>query len=68
MNKTSDETIIIENIFNNSGIAYFNDNLKPLLENIIKELYFSDREVVLLLKLCHIDRALFKFKQAKEKL
>ena len=46
---------------------YFNDDLKDILECIIRELYYSKKHLILKLRLKHIDRAIYKFRQAKEK-
>lgn len=57
----------IEKIYSLAGVDYFNDDLRPIIKDVIKELYYSDTELVFRLRLNHIDRALFKFRQAKEK-
>lgn len=58
---------LIEKIYEISGVGYFNDDLKCILEYVIKELYYSNRDLILKLRLNHIDRAVNKFRQAKEK-
>lgn len=60
-------TEIINKIFLESGIAYFDNDFRTILEEIIVELYHSQRELIFKLRLHHIDRAIFKFRQAKEK-
>jgi hypothetical protein len=62
--KPGDE-LAIEKICQNSGVHYFYGEFRLLIENVIEELYFSNRALVSRLKLQHIDRAMFKFKQAK---
>jgi len=56
----------IEMIYEQSGVNYFYDDLQPLLKELIKEIYFSNAILVFRLELAHIDRALFKFRQATE--
>jgi len=53
--------------FKKLNIYLFHDNFRPLIEETIKDLYYSNDEVIYLLKLSHIDRALFKFREAEEK-
>lgn len=60
--------LILEKIYTASGTVYFDGELRPVLEEIIKELYFSHGELVFRLRLNHLDRAIFKFRQAKEKI
>jgi hypothetical protein len=60
------DEFFIRNIFESSGISYFNNDLRNLLEDIIKELCYSNQELMLKLRLNHIDRAIFKYRQAKE--
>ncbi|NSW92259.1 MAG: hypothetical protein HPY74_16575 [Firmicutes bacterium] len=57
----------IKKIYEVFGVNYFEDDLRDILEYIIKELYYSNRELILKLRLKHIDRAIFKYRQAKEK-
>lgn len=49
------------------NIYLFHDNFRPLIEETIKDLYYSNDEVIYLLKLPHIDRALSKFREVEEK-
>jgi hypothetical protein len=58
---------VMDEIYQTTGVIYFENDLRPLLEIVIEKLYHSHKELVLRLRLCHIDRALFKFRQAKEK-
>ncbi len=57
----------IEKIYSLASVDYFNDDLRTIIKDVINELYYSDTELVFRLRLNHIDRALFKFRQAKEK-
>lgn len=66
MDRQTDQSFI-QNICENSGIYYYNDNLKGALENIIKELCCSHKHLMSKLRIHHIDRAVFKYNQAKEK-
>lgn len=58
---------LIEKLFEVSGVICFNDDLRFILESVIKELYYSHQEQVLKLRINHIDRAIWKFTHAKEK-
>jgi hypothetical protein len=59
--------INFDKLYLEAGVVNFNDDLRPLLEDIIKDIYASHGELVLQLRLIHIDRAIFKFRQAQEK-
>jgi hypothetical protein len=54
-------------IYEMSGTRYFSDDIRYILEDVIKELYYSHGRLMLKLRLNHIDRAIFKYRQAKEK-
>ena len=57
----------IKNIYERSGVDYyFNDEFKELLKEIIEELYYYNQSLALKLRLNHIDRAIYKYRQAKE--
>jgi hypothetical protein len=56
----------IKKIYEQSGVNYFYDNLQLLLKELIKELYCLNPALAFRLRLEHIDRALFKFRQAYE--
>ena len=58
---------LIEKLYEVSGTIYFNDDLRFILESVIRELYYSNQEQVLKLRINHIDRAVCKFTQAKER-
>ena len=57
----------LTDLFEKLNIYLFHDNYRPLIEETIKDLYCSNDKVIYLLKLSHIDRALFKFREAEEK-
>lgn len=58
----------IDKIFEVSGACYFEDSMRLILEDVIKELFYSQhQEVIFNLRPEHINRAIFKFRQAKEK-
>jgi hypothetical protein len=61
------EQSFFENICYSSGVRLFDSNLRPLLEEILKELCRSNIELVSRIRVNHFDRAIFKFRQAKEK-
>jgi len=58
---------LIEKLYEISGVIYFNDDLRFILESVIRELYHSHQEQILKLRINHIDRAIWKFTQAKER-
>jgi hypothetical protein len=57
----------IKHVYKESIIKYFNDDLKYLIEDVLKDLYLSDSGLMKGLQLSHVDRAIFKYRQAKEK-
>lgn len=68
MNPKIESQMILNKIYSLSGISYFENDLRLTLEEIIAELFISDNHKLLLeLRINHIDRAIFKFKQAKDK-
>jgi hypothetical protein len=62
----SDQSLI-EKLYEVSGVICFNDEFRFILESVINELYYSNQEQILKLRINHIDRAINKFCQAKEK-
>ena len=64
--RLTDESFI-KSIYISSGVKYFNDDLRYFLEDVIEELCCSNQELMSKLRLNHIDRAIFKYRQAKEK-
>jgi Zn/Cd-binding protein ZinT len=58
--------IAIEDIYYQSGLRYFNNNVKFLIQNVLLELYDSDYPLLSNIKLKHVDRAVFKYKQAAD--
>jgi len=61
------DQFVIEKIFNSAEVMYFPDDLRFIIESVICELYYSHQEQVLKLRIKHIDRAIWKYKQANEK-
>lgn len=61
------DILLIEKLYEVCGVNYFYDDLRPILQDVIKELYFSNRGLALKLRLEHIDRAIFKYRQSTEK-
>ena len=57
----------IEKICEVSGAYYYNDSIRQILEEVIKELFHSQQDLICSLRHNHIDRAIFKYRQAKEK-
>jgi hypothetical protein len=62
------DQIVIEKLYDDCGVRYYYDEIRLLLEDVIKELYFSNQNLILRLRIEHIDRAIFKYHQAKEKI
>jgi hypothetical protein len=57
----------IENIFETSMVDYFDDSIRNFLKSVIEDIYYSHKALSFKLRLNHIDRAIFKFNQAKSK-
>lgn len=57
----------LTDFFQKLGVYLFNDDLRPLIEDTIRDFYNSGDDDIDLLQLCHIDRAIFKFREASEK-
>lgn len=58
----------IEKIYEVSGTCYFGDTIRLVLEEVIKELFYSHhQDLICNLRSNHISRAIFKYRQAKEK-
>lgn len=55
----------IDKIYEVSGVDYFNDALQPILRVIIRELYYYNQALAFKLRINHIDRAIYKYRQAK---
>jgi hypothetical protein len=66
IDRPSDESLI-KKLYEVSGVIYFYDNIRHILECVIRELYYSNKDLILKLRINHIDRAIHKFRQAKEK-
>jgi hypothetical protein len=58
--------IDLEDIYYQAGVRYYNDNLKPLIKNVIFDLYQSNWLLLKSIKIIHIDHAIFKYKEASE--
>lgn len=49
-------------------VGYFNDSMRLILEDVIKELFHSEHQnLICNLRPKHLDRAIFKYTLAKEK-
>lgn len=57
----------LTSLYELSGVYLFNDGIKGLIIEVINELYAANCDLIFRLRLNHIDRAIFKFRQAKEK-
>jgi hypothetical protein len=60
------DIFIIEKIYEDSGVKYFDENIRKILEDVINELYSSHQGLIFKLRINHIDRAIFKYRLAKE--
>jgi hypothetical protein len=58
---------LIKKIFDLAEVMYFPDDLRCIIESVIRDLYYSHQEQVFMLRINHIDRAIIKYTQAKEK-
>jgi hypothetical protein len=61
------DQFFIHKIFESSGVDYYPNDLKDILRNIIEELCLSHKHLMPKLRLEHIDRAIFKYRQVKDK-
>jgi len=61
------DQLLIEKIYEVSGVYYFNDSIIQILEEVIKELFYTKQDLICNLRHNHINRAIFKYRQAKEK-
>lgn len=43
------------------------DRVRQILKEVINELYYSHQRIIFKLRINHIDRAIFKYRLAKEK-
>ena len=57
----------LEEIFQQAGINYFNEDLKQLLKNAIFDLYKINPTCLKSICIEHLDRAILKYKEACEK-
>jgi hypothetical protein len=57
----------LNDIYQLSGVNYYNDELRSLIIDVINDLYYSNCESICKLRINHIDRAVFKYLQAKGK-
>ena len=58
----------IKNIYESCGLMYYSNDLQEILKEVIKELCRSDMELMYKLRINHIDKAIAKYMQAKEKI
>lgn len=54
----------LKSIFHQAGIRYFNDNIKQMLKNAISDLYNLNPYFVKFICIEHLDRAIFKYREA----
>ncbi len=57
----------LTDIYQLSGVNYYNDELRSLIIDVINDLYYSNCKSICRLRINHIDRAVFKYRQAKGK-
>jgi hypothetical protein len=65
MNKITTDRLT--DLYELSGANYFYDDLRSLIIEAIDELYATNCETICKIRINHIDRAVFKYRQAKEK-
>lgn len=63
MNNSFDENILNE-ILEQSGVNNYYDNLKFVIKNAITDLYITNWPLLRLIRIEHIDRAVFKYKES----
>ncbi len=56
----------VTSIYEASGVDYFSNDIRQLLLVVIKELCETETEMMLQLRVEHIDRAITKYTQAKK--
>jgi hypothetical protein len=56
----------LENLYYQAGVRYYHDDLKFLIQNVISDLYYADWSLLNFIRLEHVDRAVYKFKEASE--
>lgn len=59
--------LLYKKVCETSGVLYFDNDLRPFLEEVLKELCSSNSHLASQIRINHFDRAIFKFRQAKEK-
>lgn len=62
-----DDEDLIKKLYEVSRVWFFDHDLIDLLECVIKELYYYDRDLTCKLRSKHINRAINKFADAKAK-
>ena len=56
----------LEDIFFQAGIRYNDEKFRFLIKNAISDLFQSNHDLVKLINIYHLDRAIFKYKEASE--
>jgi len=67
MNDRQTDMTFFNSVYETSGIDYFSDDLREILSQTIKELCKTQKELMLRLRIEHIDRAIAKYIYAKER-
>ena len=69
--RKSDEEILedinIEDIYNQAGIMYYDNDVEIFIKKIIFEIYQSNWQQLKNIQIYHIDHAISKFKEIREK-
>jgi len=67
MDDRQTDMTFFSSVCDSSGVDYFSNDIRELLLVVIKELCDANTELMLNLRIEHIDRAIAKFVQAKKK-
>ncbi len=66
MDDRQTDMTFVTSIYESSGVDYFTNDIRELLLVVIKELCETQTEMMLQLRVEHIDRAIAKYAQAKK--
>jgi hypothetical protein len=60
------DNINIEDIYNQAGVKYYDNDVQVFIKKIIFEMYQSNWHLLKNIQIYHIDHAIAKFKEARE--
>jgi hypothetical protein len=61
------DNINIEDIYNQAGVMYYDNDVEIFIKKIIFEIYQSNWQQLKNIQIYHIDHAISKFKEIREK-